>query len=42
MRQLYDSWADYVLLTCHILMYQKPIVFDNDGQLIEGIGNLSW
>lgn len=42
MRQLYNSWADYVLQTCHILMYQNPKVFDDDGQIIGGVGDLSW
>ncbi len=42
MRQLYNSWADYVLSTCHILMYQNPAVIDEDGNFDPKLRDLCW
>jgi len=37
MRQLYKHWADNVLSSCHLLMYEDEDVINNDGEIDENI-----
>lgn len=37
MRQLYKHWADNVLSSCHLLMYEDEDVIKIDGDIDENI-----
>ena len=37
MRQLYKHWADSVLSSCHLLMYEDEDVININGEIDENI-----